>query len=94
MPVGWDGMTDQDGAGDEADAGPSRVERTGIALVHEGEYVVPAPGTQARLSAAAPLVTYQFPVEIHVVGRLDAAAIAQVAQHVFAEFDRELSSRL
>jgi hypothetical protein len=94
MAVGWDGMTDQDGAGEGADAGPSRVERTGIAVVHEGEYVVPAPGAQARLTAAAPVVTYQFPVEIDVVGRLDAAAIARVAQHVFAELDREILSRL
>ena len=27
-----------------------RVERTGIALVHEGEYIVPQPGSEAMIS--------------------------------------------
>ena len=43
-----------------------------------------APGT---------VVNYHFPIEIEVVGTVDDAAIAQVAQRVFAELDRELSAR-
>ena len=52
-----------------------RVERTGIALVHEGEYVMPAPGSEAVVSppGAGPHgqpVTWSFPVEVEVVGEL------------------------
>ena len=36
---------------------------------------------------------YYFPVEIEVVGELDDAMVARVADQVFAELDRELSSR-
>jgi hypothetical protein len=73
-----------------------RVERTGIALVHEGEYILPAPGSEARLSGAGndTVVNYHFPIEIEVIGAVDDAVVAQIAQRVFAELDRELSSRL
>jgi hypothetical protein len=71
-----------------------RVERTGIALVHQGEYVVPAAGSTAVISGGGPVVHYHFPVEIEVVGAVDDAVVAQVARRVFAELDRELSSRL
>ncbi|MFF3877195.1 hypothetical protein [Streptomyces sp. NPDC001978] len=73
-----------------------RVERTGIALVHEGEYIVPAPGSEALLSPAAgagPVVNYYFPVEVELVGDLDDALVQRVVAGVFAELDRELSSR-
>jgi hypothetical protein len=73
-----------------------RVERTGIALVHEGEYIVPAAGSEARLTPAAgsgPVVNYWFPVEIELVGEVDDAVVRRVAAYVFAELDRELSSR-
>ncbi|MFE5813187.1 hypothetical protein ACFQ6S_07270 [Streptomyces sp. NPDC056479] len=74
-----------------------RVERTGIALVHEGEYIVPAPGSEAVLSPAAgtgPVVNYYFPVEVELVGDLDDTMVRRVVAGVFAELDRELSSRL
>lgn len=86
-------------AGSAAPAGGppgDRVERTGIALVHEGEYIVPAMGSEARLTPAAgtgPVVNYYFPVEIELVGDVDDAVVRRVAAHVFAELDRELSSR-
>lgn len=80
------------------DTGPdtgSRVERTGIALVHEGEYIVPAPDSEAQLSPLDDgVVNYHFPVEIEVVGVVDDAVVQQVTQHVFAELDREFSSRI
>ncbi len=47
---------------------PVRVSRTGLALVHEGEVVYPATGSEAeavRLDAAGG-VTYVFPVVIEV----------------------------
>ena len=48
------------------------VRETGIALVHEGEYIMPAPGSEARIE---PLemqgeVNYYFPVEIVIAGTL------------------------
>lgn len=75
----------------------TRVERTGIALVHVGEYIVPAAGSAAELTLAPMLggsdVHYHFPVEIELVGELGDAMVARVADQVFAELDRELSSR-
>jgi hypothetical protein len=56
--------------------GPQRVERTGIALVHEGERIFPADDSIAPLEALpANAVNYYFPVEIEVVGgQMDALA--------------------
>jgi len=72
-----------------------RVERTGIALVHEGEYVVPAPGSEAVLGpvAGGTVVTYTFPVEVEVVGGLGEEHLRAVARHVFDELDDALRSR-
>jgi hypothetical protein len=71
-----------------------RVERTGIALVHEGEYVVPAPGSEAVISpAAGPAgtpVVWSFPVEVEVVGELSEEHLRAVATHVFDELDTAL----
>ena len=73
-----------------------RVERTGLALVHEGEYIFPAAGSEAALSpvhGSGQVVNYYFPVEVELVGDLDAAVVKRVVEKVFAEFDREMSSR-
>jgi hypothetical protein len=51
----------------------TRVKETGIALVHEGEYIMPAPGSEAALEpamASGGMVNYYFPVEIVIVGAL------------------------
>ncbi|MET7782427.1 hypothetical protein ABZU94_37120 [Streptomyces mirabilis] len=77
--------------------GGGRVERTGIALVHEGEYVVPAVGGEAILSPhgdSGTVINFHFPVEVQVVGALSDSHVQQVATHVFSEFERELTSRL
>jgi hypothetical protein len=48
---------------------PQRVERTGIALVHEGERIYPAEGSAAVLGTLGPaVVNYYFPVEIEIIG--------------------------
>ena len=82
------------------EAGPppaaDKVERTGLALVHEGEYIVPAAGSEALLSRgqdSGPEVHYWFPVEVELVGDVEEAVVGRVVQRVFAELDRELSSR-
>jgi hypothetical protein len=61
---------------DKKPFGPQRVERTGIALVHEGERIFPADDSIAPLETVpAAAVNYYFPVEIEVVGgNVDALA--------------------
>jgi hypothetical protein len=80
-------------------AGAASVERTGIALVHEGELVVPAPGAQAVFSGAdgglggGPTeVHYWFPVQVEVIG-LDDETAGTVVARVFEELGRELENR-
>ena len=51
-----------------------RVSETGIALVHKGEYILPAPGSEAIMETVEAqgqtVVNYYFPVEIVVSGSL------------------------
>ena len=50
------------------------VRETGLAIVHEGEYIVPAPGSEATIEmgpAMTPgVVNYYFPIEVVIVGSL------------------------
>jgi hypothetical protein len=52
------------------EAAAARVLRTGIALVHQGELVLPAVGSEAEAERVAEddraVVQYHFPVEIEV----------------------------
>jgi hypothetical protein len=78
-------------------AAGGRVDRTGIALVHEGEYIVPQPGSEALISPGPghdAVVNYYFPVRIEVVGTLPDEEVRRVAEYVFGELDRELATRL
>lgn len=76
-----------------------RVERTGIALVHEGEYIQPAPGSEAVITpldanvGGEQVVNVYFPLEIEVIGGLSEADLRQVTQAVFAELDAAFQSR-
>lgn len=53
-------------------AGPKRVLKTGIALVHRNEVVLPAAGSEAEaevvMDDARAQLEYYFPVEIEVRG--------------------------
>lgn len=75
-----------------------RVERSGIALVHEGEYIMPAPGSEAQITADDQanglVINYYFPVEIEVIGALSDEQIRSVTEYVFDELARELDSRM
>jgi precorrin-2 methylase len=74
-------------AGDTpSDAHAARVARTGIALVHEGELILPAAGGEAEgeqaLSDSSAVVIHRFPVEVevrNVAPEVDADAIADLA---------------
>ncbi|MBU2670211.1 hypothetical protein KOI35_42595 [Actinoplanes bogorensis] len=72
-----------------------RVERTGIALVHEGEHIVPAAGSEAVIGPGGPSqqVVWTFPVEVEVVGELTAAQVGAVTRQVFDELDMALRRR-
>lgn len=66
------------------------VERTGIALVHEGEYVLPSPGSEAVISAvdvsrSGQVVNYYFPVEVQVIGALSDEQLRACADFVYDE---------
>jgi hypothetical protein len=55
---------------DQGNGGAIRVEETGIALVHEGEMILPAAGSQAQaervIADSLAVIHYHFPVEIEV----------------------------
>ncbi len=63
----------------EAFATGGRVRETGIALVHEGEFILPAPGAEAELVPAALAVgavaevRYSFPIRVVYAGGLEEA---------------------
>lgn len=76
----------------------ARVSRTGLAVVHEGELVLPAGGSEAQAETVASdgqaVVQYVFPVEIEVRGALadvDHAAIAETALATLAQGMRSLA---
>jgi hypothetical protein len=77
-----------------------RVEQTGLALVHEGEYILPAEGSEAVVSPLPSgaalgwhIVNYHFPVEVEVVGELTEAHMRSVAEFVYDELDTAFKSR-
>ena len=52
----------------QRDVEPEVVERTGLVVLHQGELVVPAPGSEAILSVMRGdgTLTLEFPVEVEV----------------------------
>jgi hypothetical protein len=74
--------------------GGGHVERTGLAVVHEGEYIVPAPGSEAVVAPEGEqtgrVVNYYFPVEIEIVGELGPQHMEAVAQYVYDDLTNQL----
>jgi hypothetical protein len=62
-----------------------RVRETGIALVHEGEFISPASGSEAVIesSADAGVINYYFPVEIVMVGSLPEEEYAALETRIW-----------
>jgi hypothetical protein len=76
-----------------------RVEKTGLVIVHEGEYVMAAPGSAARIvgdgvTPGGPVINYFFPLEVEVVGELDETRMRAVANYVFDALTTELQRRI
>ena len=78
--------------GEEIEA--KRVLETGIALVHEGELVLPAAGSEAQAEIAGAdaraVIEYHFPVEIEVRGEGEPMDLDQIARHVYERLSRRL----
>lgn len=70
-----------------------RVRRTGIALVHEGELILPADGSEAEArSLGGDAVTYYFPVEIEVCEARAPVDAESVVERALAALARGLRS--
>jgi hypothetical protein len=63
------------------------VRETGLALVHEGEYILPAPGSEAMIEPAQMMtqgvVNYYFPVEVVIVGSLPEEEHAAIEARIW-----------
>lgn len=63
------------------------VKETGLALVHEGEYITPAPGSEAMIEPAQMttqgVVNYYFPVEVVIVGSLPEEEHAAIEARIW-----------
>jgi hypothetical protein len=80
--------------GDSGETGAKRVLETGIALVHEGELVLPAAGSEAQAEVVADdaraVIEYHFPVEIEIRGEGPSIDMAEIARNVCERVARRL----
>ncbi len=77
---------DSGGVGIPAFQSGGVVKETGIALVHEGEFIMPAPGSEALIEGAPEAqatVNFYFPVEIVVVGSLPEEERAAIEARIW-----------
>jgi hypothetical protein len=73
---------------DDTPSGPQRVEKTGLALVHEGEWIFAQQGSAAPLTAlGATVVNYYFPVVIEVIGGGRQAIVEQICDELRMHFE-------
>lgn len=66
----------------------SVVEKTGLAVVHEGEIIAAAAGAAAvthPLRSAAGDLHYYFPIEVIAVGEISEAARQEIISQVWSE---------
>ena len=86
----------RDGGGRRPSGRAARVRRTGIALVHEGELVLPAAGSEAQaervIEDSRSVVSYYFPVEIEVRAAPDPVDAEEIIQQVFSRLTQGLES--
>lgn len=70
------------------------VRETGLAIVHEGEYIMPAPGSEAVIEPAGTMaqgtINYYFPVEIVIVGSLPEQEHAAIAARIWESLGEAL----
>jgi hypothetical protein len=70
------------------------VRETGIALVHEGEFIVPAPGSEATIDpmqvSTNGEVNYYFPVEIVFVGSIPESEREAIEARIWERLGEEV----
>jgi hypothetical protein len=73
----------------EPGAAGTRVRRTGIALVHEGELILPAAGSEAELEPsggeAGGVAQYVFPVEVEVLAPPEPLDVQEIVDATLAQ---------
>lgn len=60
--------------------GTTRVERDGIAVVHEGEWIVPVPGAEAGLETLRERTSVEVPMEVSISVALPDAERESIIQ--------------
>jgi hypothetical protein len=79
---------------DREETGAKRVLETGIALVHEGELVLPAAGSEAQAELVADdaraVIHYHFPVQIEVWAGGKRTDVNEIATLVLELLSRRL----
>jgi hypothetical protein len=72
------------------------VRRTGLAVVHEGELILPAAGSEAEVEQvsgdARATIHYYFPVEIEVRAAPDPPDAEEIIQETLRRLERGLRS--
>lgn len=89
-------MAADDGAG--LGQASKRVTETGLAVVHEGELVFPALGSEAQaelaLDDSTSEINVYFPVEIEIRSiEMDGERMRRIAEQVLDEMARSLSAK-
>ena len=78
----------KEGTGD-AGAQGGFVKETGLALVHQGEFIMPARGAEAEIESApvkvSGAVNYYFPVEIEVMGAIPEQERASIQASIWSQ---------
>jgi hypothetical protein len=76
----------------------ARVRRTGLALVHEGELVLPAAGSEAAAEVVAnddrAVINYYFAVEVEVRGGTPPAQSRDSAMRALAALAQSIDNRV
>jgi hypothetical protein len=71
------------------------VKETGLAVVHEGEYIMPAPGSEAMIEPIQMMtqgvVNYYFPIEVVIVGALSEQHHAEIEARIWRSFGDALN---
>lgn len=71
------------------------VKETGLAVVHEGEYIMPSPGSEASIEPAQMMTqgvtNYYFPVEVVIVGSLPEEELAAIEVRIWRSFGDALN---
>lgn len=74
----------------------ARIRETGIALIHSGELILPAAGSEAEadqvIDDARSIIHYHFPVEIEVYAPPEID-IEEIVQQTLTRLGEELESR-